>query len=156
MGGPNFHLPIIRFFRGSGPRCFRLEALTRALMMFSDLAHQARPRRGGMGHHGGRFIPENLTNFFPLKILGWNMKFSGNLGKRPMIQGRTVSFRPGGTMLEKENSNEHVKDIGERGFYLFSNHLEPITIEASQGLGWKMTITSRDSMMAFIPGGWVG
>ena len=49
-------------------------------------------------------------------------------------------------MLEKENSNEHVKDIGERGFYLFSNHLEPI--EASQGLGWKMTITSRDCIFS--------
>ena len=49
-------------------------------------------------------------------------------------------------MLEKESSKEHVKDIGERGFYLFSNHLEPI--EASQGLGWKMTITSRDCIFS--------
>ena len=79
---------------------------------------------------------------------GWNMKFL-EIGEKAYFQGRTVSFRPGGTMLEKENSNnsnEHVKDIGERGFDLFSNHLEPI--EASQGLGWKMTITSRDCIFS--------
>ena len=66
--------------------------------------------------------------------------------KRPIFRGELLVFRPGRTMLEKENSNEHMKDIGERGFYPFSNHLEPI--EVSLGLGWKMTITSRDCIFS--------
>jgi len=67
---------------------------------------------------------------------GWNMKISGNWGKRPIFRGELLVFRPGGTMLEKENSNEHVKDIGERGFYLFSNHLEPIESKSGTVRVW--------------------